>query len=206
MIKRWSIRPPAWVRLFFKDALWRVNTDEKTIFLTFDDGPVPEVTAWVCNELKRRDVKATFFCVGENVSRHLDIYRKVIKDGHRTGNHSFNHLPAWRCSGKAYFENVELERGQVKSDLFRPPHGQLYPWQMPKLKRLFNNVVMWDVLSKDYDKRLSAEEVFANVKHYVRPGSIIVFHDSVKAWPRLKTALPKTLDFLIDEGYSFGLL
>ncbi len=183
-----------------------MDVAEKTLFLTFDDGPVPEVTPWVCNQLKRRDIRATFFCVGENVSRYPDIYRRVTEDGHRTGNHSFNHLPAWRCSGKTYFENIELGSGQVKSDLFRPPHGQLYPWQMWKLKRLFSKVVMWDVLSKDYDNRLSADEVFENVKRYVRPGSIIVFHDSVKAWPRMKKALPKTLDYLIDEGYSFSLL
>ncbi len=183
-----------------------MDKDEKTIFLTFDDGPVQEVTPWVCDELKRRDVKATFFCVGENVTQHPDIYQRVIEDGHKTGNHSFNHLPAWRCSGKEYFRNIEMGMSQIGSKLFRPPHGQLYPWQMSKLKGLFSRVVMWDVLSKDYDKRLSAEEVFQNVKHHVRPGSIIVFHDSVKAWPRLKKALPETLDYLIGQGYSFGLL
>lgn len=206
MIRSWSIQPPAWIRLIFKDALWRMDKDEKTIFLTFDDGPVQEVTPWVCDELKRRDVKATFFCVGENVTQHPDIYQRVIEDGHKTGNHSFNHLPAWRCSGKEYFRNIEMGMSQIGSKLFRPPHGQLYPWQMSKLKGLFSRVVMWDVLSKDYDKRLSAEEVFQNVKHHVRPGSIIVFHDSVKAWPRLKKALPETLDYLIGQGYSFGLL
>ena len=206
MLKRWSIQPPKWVRLIFKDAIWRVDEKEKTVFLTFDDGPVPEVTPWVCNELKRRGIKATFFCVGENVVKHPEIYQMVIEKGHQTGNHAFNHLPAWRCSGKEYFENIELGMEQIDSTLFRPPHGQLYPWQMPRLKRLFSKVVMWDVLSKDYDNRLSASEVFENVKRNVRPGSIIVFHDSVKAWPRLKEALPATVDYLINEGYSFKLL
>ncbi len=206
MLKRWSIQPPKWMRSFFKDTLWRVDEVDKTVFLTFDDGPVPEVTPWVCDELKRRDIKATFFCVGENVVKHPEIYRMVIKDGHQTGNHSFNHLPAWRCSGEEYFENIKLGMEQIDSTLFRPPHGQLYPWQMPKLKRLFSKVVMWDVLSKDYHNKLSASEVFENVKRHVRPGSIIVFHDSVKAWPRLKEALPATIDYLIKEGYSFRLL
>ena len=206
MLKRWSVQPPKWVRLFFKDALWRVDEDEKTVFLTFDDGPVPEVTPWVCDELKKRDIKATLFCVGENVVKHPEIYQMVIEGGHKTGNHSFNHLPAWRCSGEAYFKNIELGMEQIDSTLFRPPHGQLYPWQMSRLKRLFSKVVMWDVLSKDYDNSLSASEVFENVKRHVRPGSIIVFHDSVKAWPRLKEALPATIDYLIKEGYSFRLL
>ncbi len=130
----------------------------------------------------------------------------VIEEGHRTGNHTFNHIPAWKCSGKAYFENIELGYEQIDSDLFRPPHGQLYPWQVLKLKKLFNKIVMWDVLSKDYDHRLSVMEVFENLKQNIRPGSVIVFHDSVKAWPRLKEALPDTLDFLINEGYSFRML
>ncbi len=206
MFTRWSVHPPDWVKLIFPGALWRISKGEKTVFLTFDDGPVPEVTPWVCGELKKRGVKATFFCVGENVAKHPEIYQMVIEDGHRTGNHSFNHLPAWKCSGKAYFRNIELGSEQIDSDLFRPPHGQLYPWQLPKLKKLFSKIVMWDVLSKDYDNRLAADEVFENVKRYVRPGSIIVFHDSVKAWPRLKEALPKTLDYLINEGYSFKVL
>ena len=206
LFPQWEVRPPRWIRMIYPGTFWRGEGAEKEIYLTLDDGPVPEVTPWVCEELQKRDVKATFFCVGENVKKHPEIYRMIIEGGHKTGNHTFNHKQAWKCSGSEYFGNIEQAGRYISSDLFRPPHGQLYPWQVPELKKLFTRIVMWDVLSKDYDNRLGANEVFENVKQFVRPGSVIVFHDSVKAWPRLKAAFPQTLDYLLGEGYMFKVI
>ena len=203
---RWEIQMPEWVRMFYPGTFWRGEDKEKVVYLTFDDGPVKGVTEWVCEELKNRDIRTTFFCVGENVKRNPDIYRQLIKEGHKTGNHTHNHLPAWKCSGEEYFENIVKASKVIDTDIFRPPHGQLYPWQVKRLKERFRRIVMWDVLSKDYDNRLSAEEVRANVMDNVRPGSVIVFHDSFKAWPRLKQALPATLDLLLKKGYVFKTL
>ncbi len=203
---RWEVQVPERIRKFYPGTLWRGEDKEKVVYLSFDDGPVRDVTEWVCEELKKRDIRATFFCVGENVERNPDIYRRLVKEGHKTGNHTYNHLPAWKCSGKEFFENIGKASKVISSDVFRPPHGQLYPWQVKKLKDRFRRIVMWDVLSKDYDSRLSAEEVRVNVMDNVRPGSVIVFHDSIKSWPRLKQALPAALDFLLKEGYSFKTL
>jgi len=203
---RWEVQVPERIRKLYPGTFWRGDDKEKVVYLTFDDGPVKDVTGWVCEELKKRDIRATFFCVGENVERNQDIYRRLVQEGHKTGNHTYNHLPAWKCSGKEYFENIVKASEVIDTDIFRPPHGQLYPWQVKKLKERFRRIVMWDVLSADYDNRLSAEEVRANVMDNVRPGSVIVFHDSIKAWPRLKQALPETLDLLLKEGYRFKTL
>jgi peptidoglycan/xylan/chitin deacetylase (PgdA/CDA1 family) len=185
---------------------WRGARNEKTVYLTFDDGPIPEVTPWVVDLLKQKGIQATFFCVGENVAKYPEVFQLLTESGQQVGNHTYNHLPAWKCSGKKYFENISKCSEWVKSDLFRPPHGQFYPWYGWRLKRVFKKIVMWDVLSKDYHPTLSAEEVFRNVMKHVRPGSVIVFHDSLKAWPRLKDALPRTLDALLRKGYQFKKL
>jgi len=205
-ISHWEVQPPQWIRMFYQGTFWRGDIKDKVVYLTFDDGPVPEVTEWVCKELGERRIKATFFCVGENVVKHPELYRLLKEEGHRTGNHTYNHLPAWKCSGKEYFKNVDRGAKVIDSDLFRPPHGQLYPWQVANLKKRFGKIVMWDVLSKDYDSHLTADEVFDNVKRNVRNGSVIVFHDSLKARPSLEKALPQTLDHLLKEGYRFEVL
>ena len=206
MFSRWEVQPPEWIRAFYPGTFWRGKEKDKTVYLTFDDGPVPEITEWVCSELKKRDIKAAFFCVGENVQKHPQVFELLKREGHSVGSHTFNHLQAWKCSGREYFENVDKGAAVTGSDLFRPPHGQLYPWQVSGLKKRFRKVVMWDVLSKDYDDTLTPDEVFENVHKNVRPGSVIVFHDSVKARPRLEKALPRTLDFLLNEGYRFETL
>lgn len=203
---RWEVQPPKWIRMFYPGTFWRGDVEDKVVYLTFDDGPVPEVTEWVCKELEKRNIKATFFCVGENVTRYPGLFRMLKDKGHGTGSHTYNHLPAWKCSGNEYLENVDKGNDVIGSDLFRPPHGQLYPWQVAALKKRFGKIVMWDVLSKDYDRQLTAEEVFENVRRNVRPGSVIVFHDSAKAWPRLEKALARTLDHLLKEGYRFEVL
>ncbi len=202
----WEVQPPQWLRMLYPGTFWRGDENNKVVYLTFDDGPVPEVTEWVCARLEERNIKATFFCVGENAAKYPGLYLMLKEAGHATGNHTYNHLPAWKCSGSEYFKNINKGAEVIDSDLFRPPHGQLFPWQIKELKKNFREIVMWDVLSKDYDKRLAAGEVFNNVKHNVRPGSVIVFHDSVKARTGLEKALPQTLDYLLDEGYRFELL
>jgi len=206
IFSRWEVQTPEWIRSFFPGTFWRGNDKDKTVYLTFDDGPVPEITGWVCRELKKRNIKATFFCVGKNAAKYPEIHALLKQEGHVTGSHTYDHLPAWKSSGKEFFKNVDKGAEAAGGDLFRPPHGQLYPWQTGKLKKRFRKIIMWDVLSKDYDNSLTAEEVFENVKRNVRPGSVIVFHDSVKARPRLEKALPRTLDHLLDEGYKFGVL
>jgi len=199
----WKVRPPQIVRSLFPGTTWRMPNREKVVYLTFDDGPVEKETPWVMNLLGQYDVKATFFCVGENADNNQHLVQELLKQGHSVGNHAYNHLPAWRCSRSEYFNNIEKARPYIPGNLFRPPHGQLYPWYMSELKSRFSKVVMWDVLSMDYDNRLSKEKVLRNVTNNVRNGSVIVFHDSTKAWDRLTYALPKSLDFLLKEGYRF---
>ncbi|WP_430811848.1 MULTISPECIES: polysaccharide deacetylase family protein [unclassified Carboxylicivirga] len=181
------------------------NTD-KTLYLTFDDGPVEKETGWVMDLLDSYDLPATFFCVGENAHRNEGMVQELLQRGHSVGNHAYNHLPAWKCSRRAYFNNIEKAADHIPGQLFRPPHGQLYPWYMKALSRQFKHIVMWDVLSMDYDHRLSKGQVLANVLNYARNGSIVLFHDSKKAWPRMHYALPAALDQLLKEGYQFKKL
>ncbi|NPA37625.1 MAG: polysaccharide deacetylase family protein [Chlorobi bacterium] len=202
----WSVQPPEFVRFLFHGTLWREETEEKIVYLTFDDGPVPEATPEVLGILREFGIKATFFCVGENVKKHPDIYRMLLSEGHNTGNHTFNHLQAFRTQGRTYLENVAKAGRYIDSGLFRPPHGQLYPWQIKMLRKKFDKIVMWDVLSKDYDASLSWEDVYGNVKKFVRPGSVIVFHDSLKALPHVVKALPVTIKYLLNQGYRFKLI
>nr|WP_321406340.1 polysaccharide deacetylase family protein [uncultured Carboxylicivirga sp.] len=202
----WKVRPPQVIRNLFPGTTWRIPGQEKVIYLTFDDGPVEKETPWVMNLLNQYQVKATFFCVGENADNNQYLIQELLNNGHSVGNHAYNHLPAWKCSRSEYFNNIEKARPFIPGNLFRPPHGQLYPWYMKELKSKFGKVVMWDVLSMDYDKRLSKEQVLSNVTKNVRNGSVVVFHDSAKAWDRLTYALPKSLDFLLEKGYRFEVL
>ncbi len=202
----WKVQPPGIIRSLFPGTTWRKSKQDKTLYLTFDDGPVEKETAWVLHLLNEYGIKATFFCVGENAHRNQDLITELLKKGHSVGNHAYNHLPAWKCSRLDYFDNIEKARPYIPGQLFRPPHGQLYPWYMKALKQQFKEVVMWDVLSMDYDNRLSKEQVLSNVLNNVRNGSILVFHDSKKAWDRLSYALPKSLDELLNKGYRFKAL
>ena len=201
--KRQMIQPPQWMRCLYGSAFWRGNSTEKTIHLTFDDGPVPDPTPWVLDLLKQYDIKGTFFCVGENIDKHPHIFQQVVEQGHSVGNHTYHHTKAFCVSREEYFREIELANQRMKTGLFRPPHGQLYPWYMKELNKIFNKIVLWDVMPMDYDNRLNAKEVFENVRQFVRPGSVIVFHDSLKARDRLKTALPQTIEHLLNEGYTF---
>lgn len=189
-------------RWFFPGVVWRIKTRKKQLYLTFDDGPVPEVTPWVLDELKKHGAKATFFCVGENVFKYPAIYNRIINEGHGVGNHTFNHLPGFKNKSSVYVENIGKAEDVIKSRLFRPPHGQirfsLRRWLNKKYK-----VIMWDVLSGDYDKSRTGEQCSREVIKNVRPGSIIVFHDSLKAEKNLRIALPETILKLKQEEYEF---
>lgn len=199
-------RPSFLLRNLYPNALWRVKTAEKRVVLTFDDGPVPDVTPWVLDTLAKYNIKATFFMVGENIQKHPEVFKRVCDEGHKVGNHTFNHLKAWSVSKDEYFRNINKSTKYVPSPLFRPPYGQLYPWYTKVLLKDFEKVVLWDVLSRDYDKSLTPQAVFNNVKCNVREGSIIVFHDSIKSFTNLKYALPATIEYLQGLNYKFDTL
>ena len=200
------VQPVRFIRWLYPKALWRVKTDQQLVYLTFDDGPVPEATPWVLDLLKEQGVKATFFCVGQNVERHPLIYQRIVDEGHAVGNHTYNHVRAWALGHRPYIENAEKAQGLIAGKLFRPPHGQLWPWSVKDLKKRFDKIVMWDVLSFDYNRKLASDQVLNNVKQYVRKGSIIVFHDSRKAWPHMHVVLPQAIVWLKEQGYRFAIL
>jgi peptidoglycan-N-acetylglucosamine deacetylase len=196
------IKTPDFIKSLFPAFTWSVNTEKKTVYLTFDDGPVPQVTPWVLDQLKAFQAKATFFCVGENIDRFPDIFHRILEEGHQVGNHSYNHLAGWSTENVEYYKNIRKCAHRVQTDLFRPPYGKMKPRQAEFLSRHYK-IVMWDILSGDFDEENSPEQCYKNVVNNVKNGSIVVFHDSLKAFPNLKTALPKILKQLQSEGYSF---
>jgi peptidoglycan/xylan/chitin deacetylase (PgdA/CDA1 family) len=196
---------PRFLRPLFGNVIWRANTSSKVIFLTFDDGPVPEVTPRVLDILDRYGWKATFFCVGDNVAKYPEIYADVLKRGHKTGNHTFNHLKGFQYSKQEYVENVAKAAGFIDSKLFRPPHGRIKPSQLKALKKHYK-IVMWDVITHDYNKKLSPDQVYGTVQKYLRTGSLVVFHDSVKAEKNVLEVLPRAIEFWQSRGYSWALL
>lgn len=198
-------RPPKWFRCLFPGAVFRLPSKgkrEKRVFLTFDDGPIPEVTPWVLDVLDRYGVKATFFMVGQNVERHPELLEEVKRRGHAVGNHTLHHLKGFGTSTLRYMRDTAEGARLTKSILFRPPHGVLRPRQLLALKKHYR-VIMYDLVTRDYSKRIDAAKVVENVKRFTRDGSIIVFHDSIKSFPRLETALPEALEWLISQGYRF---
>lgn len=193
---------PGFVRNLFPKALWRMNPDEKVVYLTFDDGPIPVITPWVVDLLGHYGIKATFFMVGDNVRKHPQEYKLVVDAGHRVGNHTFNHLKGLFTDTREYIENVEKADALIHSNLFRPPHGMLRRSQYKELSKRYQ-FVMWDLVTRDYSKRLSGEEVLGILKRLVRNGSIITFHDSLRSEENLKYALPRAIEWLLEQGYEF---
>lgn len=193
---------PEWVNRIYPEALWRIPSEEKVVYLTFDDGPVPIVTRTVLDILKEQNIVATFFCVGDNVSKYPEIYKQIIGEGHATGNHTHNHLNGLKNSNANYFSNIERAASLIHSALFRPPYGLLKKSQYRKLVTRYK-IVLWDVISCDYDPELTPNQVYSNVMDFVRNGSIITFHDSYKAEKNVLTALPKVIGQLKKEGYTF---
>lgn len=200
-------RPPICFRLTVPGGLFRRHEPghQHAVYLTFDDGPIPEVTPWVLDVLDRYGIKATFFMVGDNVRKHPEVYEEVVRRGHRIGNHTMHHVSGFRLTRRSYLRDVAEARQYIDSDLFRPPHGWLRPRQTWALHEQFR-VVMFDLVTRDYSKWMRAQDVVRNVKIFARDGSVIVFHDSLKSWPRLQEALPKALEWLIAQGYEFRLL
>jgi peptidoglycan/xylan/chitin deacetylase (PgdA/CDA1 family) len=200
-----SIQFPDILRPLMGKLIWRKNPSEKVIYLTFDDGPVPEVTPQVLDILDMYNLKATFFCVGENVQKYPEIYADILQRGHRTGNHTFNHLKGFSTSTADYVENVRKASEFIDSNLFRPPYGRI-TFRQQRLLRSDYEIVMWDIITHDYNKSFSPDAILKNVKLYSRNGSLVVFHDSIKAKDRVLAALPQSIEFWKAEGYQFNIL
>ena len=195
-------QPPLPVRWLYPQALWRMDSHEKAVYLTFDDGPIPGITPWVLDLLDHYSIKATFFMVGDNVRKHPEEYRMVVERGHRIGNHTFNHIRGFEYTSRNYLANTDKANAYLHTDLFRPPHGHMRWMQYHVLKKKYR-IVMWDLVTRDYSWRLTGEQVLEKVQRYVRNGSIITFHDSLKSEPRLKYALPRSIEWLLAQGYTF---
>ena len=198
-------QPAKWLRWLYPNALWRMDKSERAVYLTFDDGPIPESTPFILDTLRKYGAKATFFMVGENVLRNHDLYNRIVEEGHQVGNHTFNHIGAFKHWTITYAINTAQANDLIKSHLFRPPHGWMrhseYWWLQRKYK-----IVMWDLVTRDYSKWLTAQDVINNVKRYARNGFIITFHDSLKSIDKLKIALPLSLQWLKDQGYEFKII
>ena len=195
-------QPAFFLRWLYPNALWRMDPNEHSVYLTFDDGPIPEVTPWVLDVLDQYNVKATFFMVGDNIRKHPAEFEMVKARGHRLGNHTYNHLSGHLHGIRSYVRNVERANYYLHTNLFRPPHGWMKWTQYYALLSRYR-IVMWDVVTRDYSRRLTAADVLNNVKRYARPGSIITFHDSLKSIDKLRTALPAAIEWLRDENYTF---
>ena len=195
-------QPAIYLRWLYPKAYWRMDRREHAVYLTFDDGPIPEATPFILDILREEGVKATFFCVGDNVRKYPELFKRILDEGHQVGNHTHNHIGGIRHTIKEYSYNVEKANAYIQSHYVRPPHGWMRLGQYAWLSRKYK-IVMWDLVTRDYSKWLTAEDVVNNVKKYARNGSIITFHDSLKSIDKLQTALPESLQWLKDQGYAF---
>lgn len=198
-------QPPLFYRILFPECVWRLHKKRKCVYLTFDDGPIPEVTPWVLDTLDKYGIKATFFCVGDNVKRNPELFEEIKRRGHSVGNHTMNHLQGMKVTSRRYLRNVAEANLLIKSPLFRPPHG-LLRWTQSSVLREHYTIIMYDLVTRDYSRKLTGEQVLKNVKRYARKGSIIVFHDSLKAEKNMKYALPRAIEWLQKKGYAFDRL
>lgn len=218
------IKTPIVAKKMFPNYIWDISTTNKTIYLTFDDGPTPEITNWTLDTLKRFNAKATFFCIGNNIKKHPDIFENIIKEGHAIGNHSFNHIKGWKTKTQDYLKDISEAQKIIDSkiqichtgrsgstefriqNLFRPPYGQIKPKQGRELIDQGYKIIMWDILSFDWDKNITKETCLNNVVQKATRGSIVVFHDSIKASKNMQYALPKVLNYFSEMGYNFEAL
>lgn len=203
------IKTPRLLKAFYPKCVWDIPVNDKVIYLTFDDGPHPQATTFVLEELKKYNAKASFFCIGNNVQAYPSIYESILKDGHAVGNHTHDHLNGWKCDSTTYLNNIKSAAKLIDSIFFRPPYGRISMQQIRQLKSatdMPNKIIMWDVLSGDFDLRLTGEVCAANVIKNASAGSIIVFHDSAKAWDRLVVALPLVLQYFSKMGYQMKVL
>lgn len=210
------VKIPTLFKWMFPNYFWNIPTTSKSIYLTFDDGPTPEITNWTLETLKQYDAKATFFCIGNNIEKYPEIFQNIITDGHAIGNHTHNHVKGWKTKTKSYLKNISEAQNTINNqiqnsefriqNLFRPPYGQIKPKQGKQLINLGYKVIMWDVLSLDWDATVSPKNCLNNVISKTTNGSIIVFHDSVKASKNMQYALPKVLEHFNEKGYAFECL
>jgi peptidoglycan/xylan/chitin deacetylase (PgdA/CDA1 family) len=197
-----NLSPPRFLTRLFPSLIWSFPDEQEGVFLTFDDGPTKEITFWVLDQLKGYNAKATFFMLGKNVELNPEIYQRVISEGHTVGNHSYSHLKGWATETRQYVQDADFANGFVHSNLFRPPYGRIKPSQFRVLRNRYK-IIMWDVLSMDYSKRVSPRRVVNNVINHLHPGAIIVFHDSKKAERNLRYALPRVLETISQKGLLF---
>lgn len=204
---------PSFVPRLYPERIWAFSRESNSVYLTFDDGPISGITPWVLEELKKHQVKATFFCIGENVSKNPEIFKRISAEGHAVGNHTYNHLNGWKTVTSEYIENVLKCEESLKSNsdpdvyqdsklLFRPPYGRIKSSQAKLLQNKGYKIVMWEIISYDFDAGISGEECLQNVLGKIRPGSLVVFHDSLKAEKNLRYVLPKVLDYIGKKGWK----
>jgi len=198
-------KSPKIIKALYSQLTWEIPNTENKIYLTFDDGPTPEVTDWTLDVLKQFNIKATFFCLGQNVEKHPKLYQRILDEGHAVGNHSYSHLSGWKTSNTDYFTDIEESQKLTNSKLFRPPYGRITKSQAKHLKEQYN-IIMWTVLSGDFDLKTAPKKCLDNVLKNTESGAIIVFHDSKKAEPKLKYALPKAIENLLEKGFVFEVL
>ena len=200
------------IKKLFSNYVWDIPNHENKVYLTFDDGPIPEITEWTLNQLQQHNAKATFFCIGDNIRKYPEIFNKVIASGNSIGNHTFNHLNGWKTETSDYIENTKLcttEISKLKTknyQLFRPPYGKIKPSQFKPLRKLGYKIIMWDIISYDFDSTITPEKCLENVLKNVKSGSIIVFHDSKKAFNNLEYSLPRILEFLNEKGFVCDII
>lgn len=197
------VKTPWWLRLFYSGYTWRMPSTTKTIYLTFDDGPHETATSFVLDTLAKYQAKASFFCIGKNVRLHPDIYQRILAEGHAVGNHTEHHLNGWNTPNNEYLANIQQAEEVIQSNLFRPPYGRI---KRSQAKAMDKKIIMWDVLSGDFDPLLTPEGCLAYVIKHTEAGSIVVFHDSAKAFSKMQYALPKMLDYFTKQGFQFKAL
>ncbi len=200
-----NVQFPRLLRPLWGKVIWRKDPSKKVIYLTFDDGPVPEVTPLVLDLLDEHNIKATFFCVGENIQKHPETYAQVLNRGHKVGNHTFNHLKGFSVTDEEYYGNIDKAAELIDSKLFRPPYGRITRRQINELKSKYK-IIMWDVITHDYNKNLSPKTIMRTIKRYSRNGSLVVFHDSIKAKENALAVLPLAIEYWKSKGYTFGVL
>ena len=207
---KYFIRTPWWLKKLYPAYVWDIRTKEKVVYLTFDDGPHPEATPFVLHELKKHDALASFFCIGKNVVAYPEIYKQILDEGHTTGNHTHNHLNGWKVKDDVYMKDILEASRHIDSSLFRPPYGRITSFQAKNLSAAMKGkkvkVIMWEVISADFDESITAIQCLQNVVFKSTPGSIIVFHDSEKAFSKLQYVLPRVLQFFSDKNYRFEAL
>ena len=203
-MRKYLIKTPWWLKKLYPRRIWQMDTTAKKIYLSFDDGPHPVATPFVLDTLKKYEAKATFFCLGKNVAAYPEIFQRIVAEGHSVGNHTQDHLNGWFTKTETYLRNVGLAKRYIQSPLFRPPYGKIRSAQVKKMHHY--RIIMWDVLSGDIDKSVSAENCYENVVRHTNNGSIVVFHDSDKAWPKMSNTLPLVLEHFSKKGFQFSAI